>query len=127
MNDTQSEAGRPILLQQCCGPRVSVVGGPSYHFERSLDVDALAPRHGRVGQAVPGAPPTRHVHPLAPQVAERLDDHQDGVVGQRRRVLRKTQRKPDRPGEDTAATGAHPASSDRASPVRRGGEGGERG
>lgn len=60
----------------------------SYHFEGSLYVDALAPGHGGVGQAVARAPPARHVHSLAPEVPEGLRNHEDGIVGQRWRVLR---------------------------------------
>lgn len=54
----------------------------SYHFQGSLDVDALAPGHGRVGEAVARTPPARHVHTLAPKVPEGFRNHEDGVVGQ---------------------------------------------
>lgn len=54
----------------------------SYRFKSSLDVDALAPRYGGIGQAVTSAAPARDVHALAPQVPESLCYHQDGIVGQ---------------------------------------------
>lgn len=56
-------------------------------FESSLDVDALAPGNRGIGQAVPGAASPGDVHTLAPQVPERLCDHQDGIMGQCRGVL----------------------------------------
>lgn len=60
----------------------------SYHFEGSLYVNALAPGHSRVGEAVARTPPARHIHSLAPKVPEGLRNHEDGVVGQCWRVLR---------------------------------------
>lgn len=54
----------------------------SYHFEGSLYVNALAPGHSRVGEAVARTPPARHIHSLAPKVPEGLRNHEDGVVGQ---------------------------------------------
>ena len=74
----------------------------SYHLEGPLDVDALAPGHGGVGQAVPGAAAARHVHTLPPQVTEGLGDHQDGVVGQGRRILRIKTKRELRPIPSTA-------------------------
>ncbi len=55
----------------------------SHHFQGSLYVDALAPGHSRVGEAVARTPPARHVHSLAPKVPEGLGNHEDGIVGQR--------------------------------------------
>lgn len=60
----------------------------SHHFQGSLDVNALAPGHGGIGQAVARAAPAGHVHALASEVAERFCDHEDGVVGERRCVLK---------------------------------------
>lgn len=60
----------------------------SHHFQGSLDVNALAPGHGGISQAVARAPPAGHVHALASEVAERFCHDEDGVVGERRRVLK---------------------------------------
>lgn len=57
--------------------------GCFYHFQGPFDVDALAPGHGGISQAVARAPPAGHVHALTSKVTEGLRDHQDGIVGQR--------------------------------------------
>lgn len=59
-----------------------------HRFESSLNVDALAPRHGGVGETIPGAAAARDVHSLPPQVPEGFRYHQNCIVGQRWRVLR---------------------------------------
>lgn len=61
---------------------------PPHRFESSLDVDALAPRHGGVGETIPGAAAARDVHSLPPQVPEGFRYHQNCIMGQRWSVLR---------------------------------------
>lgn len=58
-----------------------------HRFERSLNVDALAPRHSGVGETVAGAASARDVHSLPPQVPEGFRYHQNGIMGQRWSVL----------------------------------------
>lgn len=54
-----------------------------YHFQGSFDVNALAPGHGGISEAVARAPPAGHVHALTSEVPESFCDHEDGVVGER--------------------------------------------
>lgn len=61
---------------------------PPHRFESSLDVDALAPRHGGVGETIPGTAAARDVHSLPSQVPEGFSYHQNCIMGQRWSVLR---------------------------------------
>lgn len=56
-------------------------------LQSSLDVDALAPGHGWVSQAVPSIPPAGDIDSLPPQALESLSHHLHPIVGERRGVL----------------------------------------
>lgn len=56
-------------------------------LQGSLDVDALSPGHGGVGEAVAGVAAAGDVDALPPEVLERLGHHPHPVVREGRRVL----------------------------------------
>lgn len=54
----------------------------SYHFEGSLDINALAPGHSWVGETVTSAPPARNIYSLSSKIPEGLRNHKNGIMSQ---------------------------------------------
>lgn len=82
----------PLLLPQpqaALPARTEIPSWVPHLLQGSLDVDALSPGHGGVGQAVPGVAAAGDVDALPPQVLEGLGHHPHPVVRERRRVLQR--------------------------------------
>lgn len=76
--DAEIPCEAPIRWGSHCQPHL---------LQSSLDVDALAPGHSWVSQAVPSIPPARDIDSLPPQALESLSHHLHPIVGERRGVL----------------------------------------